>query len=105
MSANGTIWAGSLDAGLYRFDGTRFHAIQQREGLSAEDIASLHADREGNLWVGTRGGGINRLRPRVMELVGADAGLPVESLRSICRDTSGAIWAAYYCVHENGLLA
>ena len=61
--ADGTIWAGSLDDGLYRFDGTRFNVVRQKDGLSADDIQSLYCDREGNFWVGTRTGGFEPFGP------------------------------------------
>jgi len=57
QEANGTIWAGSLDDGVYRFTGDRFTAVRKEDGLSANDIRSLYPDREGNLWIGTRIGG------------------------------------------------
>ena len=61
QEADGTIWAGSLDDGLYRFANGRFIGLRHEQGLSANDIRCLRPDREGNLWVGTRTGGLDRL--------------------------------------------
>ncbi len=63
-SADGTIWAGTTDQGLYFLRGGRFQRVRQAEGLSDEAVRALLSDRENNLWVGTRSGGLNRLQPR-----------------------------------------
>lgn len=64
--ADGTVWVGSLDQGLYGlFPGaTRFHAVRRADGLADEAVRVVFEDRGGNLWVGTRSGGLTRLRPR-----------------------------------------
>ncbi len=90
--AGGTIWAGSLDAGLYRFDGTRFNVIRRSDGLSAEDIRSLYGDPNGNLWVGTRTGGLNRLSKRHLLVVGSAQGLTNDFTRSVAQTADGTLW-------------
>ena len=90
--ADGTIWAGSLDEGLYRFDGQRFWAIRKADGLSADDVRSLRADREGNLWVGTRTGGLNRLSRRKLLVVGSAQGLTNDFTRGIAEMADGTLW-------------
>ena len=65
-SADGTIWAGSSNLGLYYLRHGRFWAVHQADGLSDEAVRAIAEDREGNLWVGTRDRGLNRLRPRIL---------------------------------------
>lgn len=90
--ADGTVWAGSLDAGLYYFQDDHFYAVRKEDGLSADDIRSLNSDREGNLWIGTRTGGLDRLtRSRVMP-VGASQGLTNEFTRGVSQSPDGTIW-------------
>lgn len=62
---DGTVWAGSLNQGLYYLRGGRFYAVHQADGLSGKAVRAIGEDREGNLWVGTRDSGLNRLRPNV----------------------------------------
>ena len=90
--ADGTIWAGSLDDGLYRFDGANFTVLKQKDGLSADDIRSLYCDREGDLWVGTRTGGLDRLNRRRLAVVGAAQGLTNDFTRSVAQTPDGTIW-------------
>jgi len=94
--ADGTIWAGSLDDGLYRFDGTRFNAMRRADGLSADDIRSLYPDHEGNLWVGTRTGGLDRLSKRNLQVVAGAQGLTNDFTRSVAETDGGIFWVGTY---------
>jgi len=92
-AADGLIWAGSLDDGLYRFEDGRFNVLRQEEdGLSANDICSLLPDGEGNLWVGTRTGGLNRISQPKLISCGADQGLTNEFTRSVAQSADGTLW-------------
>jgi ligand-binding sensor domain-containing protein/signal transduction histidine kinase len=90
--ADGTIWAGSLDDGLYRLDGMRFTVIKRADGLSADDICSLYCDHEGNLWVGTRTGGLNRLSRRHLLVMAGAQGLTNDFTRSVAETADGTLW-------------
>ena len=92
QESDGTIWAGSLDVGLYRFDGTRFARIGKDNGLSADDIRSLCPDREGNLWVGTRIGGLDRLSRSKLIVYGVAQGLTNDFTRSVGESEDGTLW-------------
>lgn len=92
QETDGTIWAGSLDVGLYRFDGERFIRISKEDGLSADDIRSLCPDREGNLWVGTRIGGLDRLSRSKLIVYGPAQGLTNDFTRSVGESEDGTLW-------------
>jgi ligand-binding sensor domain-containing protein/signal transduction histidine kinase len=92
QDATGTIWAGSLDVGLYRFDNDHFTMLMQKDGLSANDFRSLYCDREGNLWAGTRTGGLDCLSRRKLAVVGAAQGLTNDYTRSVAETPDGLIW-------------
>jgi ligand-binding sensor domain-containing protein/signal transduction histidine kinase len=89
---DGYIWAGSLDEGLYRFDGARFNVLRRGDGLSADDIGSLYCDHEANLWVGTRTGGLNRLSRRKLQVVAGAQGLTNDFTRSVAETRDGTLW-------------
>ena len=91
-AADGTIWAGSLDAGLYRFDGAHFNLVSEKDGLSANDIRSLESDREGNLWIGTRTGGLDRLSRRKLIVVSNAQGLTNDFTHSVAQTPDGTLW-------------
>lgn len=71
---DGTIWAGTLEHGLFCLHfkddgpGQAYHAPEIRQfsqqtgtanGLSHNNILSITGDSAGNLWIGTWGGGLN----------------------------------------------
>ncbi len=92
QDSEGTIWAGSLDDGLYRLSGTNFNVLRKQDGLSADDIRSLYCDHEGDLWVGTRTGGLNRLRQPKLTVISSGQGLTNDFTRSAAQTPDGTIW-------------
>jgi ligand-binding sensor domain-containing protein/signal transduction histidine kinase len=63
-AADGTLWAGSLDEGIYSLREGRFASIRRSDGLADEGVIAVLPDRNQNLWVGTRAGGLQRFSPR-----------------------------------------
>jgi ligand-binding sensor domain-containing protein/signal transduction histidine kinase len=63
-TADGTVWAGTVDQGLYYLHEGRFHSVRFADGLPNEAIRVIVEDRERNLWVGTSGGGLIQVRPK-----------------------------------------
>ena len=49
----GSVWLGTPDVGLYRWDGQRVESIALNHGVADNRILSMLLDREGFLWVGT----------------------------------------------------
>ena len=92
-----SVWIGTLDTGLFRFNGSGFEKIP----VSHRQISCLFKDDENNLWVGTGGGGLNRVTRRTVELESTEKGLPFEAVQSICEDNKGVIWATT----QNGFVA
>lgn len=94
QSGDGTIWAGSLDSGLYYLDGERFLALHEKDGLSEDAIRSLLADREDNLWVGMRTSGLNRVGRAKLMALGVAAGLTNDFVRGVAEAVDGTLWVA-----------
>lgn len=90
--ADGTIWAGTTDQGLYFLREGRFHAVRQAEGLSDDAARVIAEDREGNVWVGTRGGGLNRLRPRRLNTRRIWSGATEAQPVALVESPDGAWW-------------
>jgi signal transduction histidine kinase/DNA-binding response OmpR family regulator/ligand-binding sensor domain-containing protein len=94
----GRIWVGTYGGGISVFDGSRFHAIRQTDGLIEDVVSFILEDDVGNFWMsGNRG--VHRVpradlldfvagrRPRVRGVgYGRNAGIPNP-------ETSG--WHAY----------
>jgi signal transduction histidine kinase/ligand-binding sensor domain-containing protein len=86
---SGALWAGTSDAGLFRFDGSAFQTVN----TAHREILCLMEGREETLWAGTMGAGLNRLRPSIVELQDVNAAAPGEGVRSICQAADGTLWA------------
>lgn len=105
----GSLWVGTR-FGLNRVDPQQRSVVvritpapQQRQGLSAGFITTLHTDGAGRLWVGTYGGGINVLEPgggppRFRHVATAQ-GLPDDNVNALLEDGQGQVWAST----DNGL--
>jgi diguanylate cyclase (GGDEF)-like protein len=56
----GFVWVGT-QAGLGRFDGSRFETFTSQEGLAGNFITGLEMDRDGAIWVASQDG-LNRIQ-------------------------------------------
>jgi len=101
----GTIWVGTGNRGIFRFDPTRkkfTDQITDTEGLRNTRIRALHQDEEGYIWVGTYGGGLHFLDPYSGTVFPfeTDPFNPVHEnfdiVYSIYEDPSGNIWTGTF---------
>src|SRR5690606_15772582 len=90
---DGTLWFGSDDAGLSRFEGGRFTTFTTEHGLPTNAVRALHLDAAGTLWVGTRGGGLARFDGERFAALSAEEGLPDAIVFHLLEDGRGALWA------------
>lgn len=94
--ADGRLWVGTRDEGLFYLREGRFHRVTAEDGLADTAILATCEDGENNLWVGTRAGGLCRLRPRqVFVWHHLDGGVEVAP-RSLAESADGAVWIAAY---------
>jgi len=54
----GDIWIGTIDCGLWRFDGKKFVNYTMKDGLTSDFIQTIYRCKNGKLWFGTSGGGV-----------------------------------------------
>jgi len=93
-----TLWVASRD-GLFRIDDTGAVRLGPAEGLKAEVIHRVVADREGNLWLGTDEG-LGKLVPGPITTLTTADGLPHPFVRAISEDQRGRLWVGT----RNGVL-
>ncbi len=55
---NGNLWFGTVDAGVWRYDGNQLTNYTFNDGLSTNAINTIFKDNKGELWFGTDGGGV-----------------------------------------------
>jgi ligand-binding sensor domain-containing protein/signal transduction histidine kinase len=90
---DGYLWIGA-DAGLVRFDGSRFSAWDaiSDAALPQAPVLSLHVSRDGTLWVGFGdGAGIRRIRGG--QVLPPEGGETLTTVRYLAEDPGGTIWA------------
>lgn len=52
---NGDLWIGTIDAGVWRYDGKNLTNYTTKDGLAADGVTAIYKDKKGELWFGTAG--------------------------------------------------
>jgi ligand-binding sensor domain-containing protein/two-component sensor histidine kinase len=94
QDAEGNVWLGTYDDGLYQCKGGEVRRFGTREGLKSERIRALYSDAQGSLWIGTSRGGLNRLRNGRFTAFTTQEGLPDDIVLHIEEDRRGYLWCS-----------
>jgi ligand-binding sensor domain-containing protein len=54
----GNLWIGTVDAGVWKYDGNNLTNYTTKDGLSSNAVNTIYKDKNGALWFGTDGNGI-----------------------------------------------
>ncbi len=54
----GNLWIGTIDAGIWKFDGKNLTNYTIKDGLGVNSIWTIYRDNYGNMWIGTDGAGV-----------------------------------------------
>lgn len=57
---NGNLWIGTVDAGVWRYDGNNLTHFTAKEGLIGDAVNTIYKDKKGELWFGTDSNGVFR---------------------------------------------
>ncbi|MES2748274.1 MAG: two-component regulator propeller domain-containing protein [Bacteroidota bacterium] len=55
---NGNLWIGTVDAGVWRYDGKKITNYTTKNGLTSNAINTIYKDKKGALWFGTDKDGV-----------------------------------------------
>lgn len=55
---NGNIWVGTVDAGVWKYDGYNLTNYTTKDGLTSNAVNTIYKDKNGELWFGTDADGI-----------------------------------------------
>ena len=91
QTADGVVWLGSMDEGLFRYENGQTQHLSTKDGLLSDVVLTLAADRDGSLWIGTPDG-LNHLRGQKIESYTSADGLPDDFIRSLFADHDGTLW-------------
>ncbi|MBP6558523.1 MAG: diguanylate cyclase, partial [Flavobacterium sp.] len=56
--SNGNLWIGTVDSGVWQYDGNKFTHYTEKDGLSSQAINTIYKDLKGDLWFGTDSDGV-----------------------------------------------
>ena len=54
----GNLWIGTVDAGVWRYDGNNLTNYTTKDGLTSNAVNTIYKDKKGELWFGTDGAGV-----------------------------------------------
>jgi signal transduction histidine kinase/DNA-binding response OmpR family regulator len=91
LDHEGSLWLGTVGAGLHRLKPSPFTVISEPEGLSSRNVYAILEDRAGDYWVGSLLGGINRISRSGVERLPVSHQHPIETL-SLHQDREGRLW-------------
>ena len=91
QTTDGTIWAGTEDAGLRAFRNGAWSTVSVADGLAAASVEALLADADGSLWIGTTSG-LQRFVGGRFETWGPREGLPSPRVFALGKDGEGSLW-------------
>jgi ligand-binding sensor domain-containing protein len=90
-SRDGTVWAGTLSAGLTSFKNGRFSTYTTANGLASNTISSIAEASDGTMWFGTPNGA-NALSNGQWLVYTSSDGLPPGTVNCLFQDSKGTLW-------------
>lgn len=93
---DGALWLATLNGGVSRFKDGSFTNYTTEQGLSSNNIRSIHIDEKDSstIWIGTENNGLNRLQDGEITFVNRDGGLPDHIIHWISQDENGWLWTS-----------
>ncbi|MFQ6041580.1 MAG: two-component regulator propeller domain-containing protein, partial [Candidatus Poribacteria bacterium] len=88
---HGYLWLGT-NAGLCRYDGTKFITYTTADGLVGNFIVAICEDHRGRLWIGTAQDGISCYDGKEFTNYTTAHGLADNRVWCICEDRNGHLW-------------
>jgi len=86
----GNLWFSGK--GVSCFDGESFIAYTTDQGLSSNDINTIHEDEKGILWFATWGRGVCSWDGKSFSSIGEKEGLSNNYIYPVCEDNNGNLW-------------
>ena len=91
-SHDGSVWAGTLSAGVSKFSDQRFTSYTTANGLPSNTIYSILETGEGEMWFATPSG-LSSLSNGQWRTFTTRDGLPSDRVNCLFSDSSGTLWS------------
>src|SRR5215831_13878927 len=91
QGSDGTVWAGTLDAGLSAFRNGRFTTYTTANGLSSNTVTSITESPDATMWFATSNG-LNAFSNGRWRVFTVKDGLPSADLNCVLADSTGVLW-------------
>ncbi len=88
---DGSLWIGTLDAGILHQGRGKTDAFTDSEGLSGNSVETFFEDREGNIWAATENG-IDRFREYAVPTISVRQGLSSPFVVCVLAGRDGSVW-------------
>jgi ligand-binding sensor domain-containing protein/signal transduction histidine kinase len=90
-SRDGSVWAGTINAGVSKFKDGRFTTYTTANGLASNAISSILETRDGVVWFATPNG-LTSLSNGQWRTYTTAEGLPSPEVNCLFEDSSGTLW-------------
>jgi ligand-binding sensor domain-containing protein/signal transduction histidine kinase len=90
-SRDGTVWAGTLSAGVSAYANGTFKTYNTATGMSSNFVSSIAEGADGSMWFGTSNG-LDELSNHQWHVFKVRAGLPSSAVTCLMFDSSGTLW-------------
>ncbi len=91
LRADGQIWIGTINQGLFRLSSLGLEQISVVQGLPNNRVLAIFEDAEHSIWIGTNGG-LFRLRETPFTNLTQAQGLNDNYVRTVLEDRNGDVW-------------
>ncbi len=87
----GNLWFGTLNEGVYRYDGNSFTQFTKKDGLSDNGVNAITEDKAGNILFGTDSG-ISKYDGKSFTSFTNNKDIRNKQIKSLLKDKDGNIW-------------
>ena len=91
QNRDGSVWAGTLSAGVSNFRNGKFTTYTTQNGLASNTIASIAEGSDGTMWFGTPNG-LNAFSNGQWRVYTSREGLPPGTVNCLLLDSAGLLW-------------
>lgn len=91
QARDGTVWAGTLSAGVSEFTNSHFTTYTTSSGLTSDTVTSIAETSGGTMWFATPNG-LNSLSAGHWRALGVREGLPSQTINCLLTDSADLLW-------------